>query len=180
MNRVKLILSVTLMFLMLSYTAQTNWKISQSNITFKIKNAGITVNGNLSSPKGIISFDEQNYKTGKVEVSIEVNTLKTGVSKRDEHLKKPEYFDVAAFPTIKLNSRFFGQEREGHYVLHANLLMKGITKAISIPFTYTEQGNNATFNTTFKINRLDFGIGSKSIILSDDVTIQIELTTAKN
>ncbi len=158
--------------------SQTARKISSGTISFKIRNAGITVDGSFATPKGIVEFDEQNYKTAKIDVSTEASSVNTGTKKRDEHLSKSEYFDVTKFPKITITSRFFGKEEKG-YVLHATLNLKGVVKNISIPFTYTEQGNTARFNGSFKLNRLDYKVGSKSIILSDDVTIQLIINVTK-
>jgi polyisoprenoid-binding protein YceI len=173
-------LKFVLLFSLISLLSfsQTAWKISGGTISFKIRNAGITVDGNFATPKGVIEFDEQNYKTSKIEVSTESSSVNTGTKKRDEHLSKSEYFDVLKFPKITITSRFFGKEEKG-YMLHATLNLKGVTKNISIPFTYTEQGNTASFNGIFKLNRLDYKVGSKSIILSDDLTIQLIINVTK-
>ncbi len=46
-----------------------------------------------------------------------------------------------------------------------DLTIKGVTKQVEIPFTYTSKENEGTFSAEFTVNRRDFGVGSKSLIL---------------
>ena len=55
------------------------------------------------------------------------------------------------------------------------LTIKGKTKLIDIPFTCTQAGNVTAFKGSFKINRLDYGIGSTSLVLSDEVSISVDV-----
>jgi len=43
-----------------------------------------------------------------------------------------------------------------------------------MPFTYTAKGDLGDFNGSFKINRLDYGVGDSSLTLSNEVTISID------
>jgi polyisoprenoid-binding protein YceI len=59
------------------------------------------------------------------------------------------------------------------------LTIKGTTKMVPVVFSFTEIADKAKFTGSFTINRLDFKVGSSSFILSDDVTINIEVTCIK-
>ena len=60
-----------------------------------------------------------------------------------------------------------------------NLTIKDKTNQVQIPFTYSENGNTANFKGSFKIKRSDYGVGGKSMVMSDDVTISIDVSTSK-
>jgi len=60
-----------------------------------------------------------------------------------------------------------------------NIVIKGKTKAIEVPFTYTDSANMALFKGSFKINRQDFGVGGKSMVLADDVNVTLAVETSK-
>ena len=60
-----------------------------------------------------------------------------------------------------------------------NVTLKDKTKQLDLPFTYTENGSTATFNGTLKLNRLNFGVGSSSLVLSNDVTVTIQAEIGK-
>jgi polyisoprenoid-binding protein YceI len=66
------------------------------------------------------------------------------------------------------------------YVGVFDLTIKNVTKSISFPFTFTEANDHYTLQGEFSINRLDFGVGEESVILSDMVKIIIEVTGKTN
>jgi polyisoprenoid-binding protein YceI len=57
--------------------------------------------------------------------------------------------------------------------------LKGQTKDILVPFSFIEKDGKATLKGTFTINRLDFGVGESSMILSNNVVITIEVIASK-
>jgi len=61
-----------------------------------------------------------------------------------------------------------------NYIGNFSLTIKGITKGISVPFTFSVMNNVYALKGAFSINRLDFKLGEKSIILSNNVKINIE------
>lgn len=154
--------------------AQTAWKIQSSKVNFSVKNAGLTVKGSVDGFKADIQFDPKAYTQANMKGSVNVNTLQTGIKLRDEHLQKQEYFNQAQFPVITLQSSFFGKTDNG-YKGYFKLTIKGVTKDVIIPFTWSEQGETAVVKGIFTINRLDFGIGEESLMLSNDIQITIEL-----
>ncbi|MES2690877.1 MAG: YceI family protein [Bacteroidota bacterium] len=159
--------------------AQTSWKINEAAITFKIKNAGLTVNGSLGSFNGSFLFSADKLPASKITATVQVNSISTGINKRDNHLKQEEYFNASKFPAAFVSSSFFVKTAEG-YRGYFILTMKGVSKEVTIPFTYIETGNTATMVGSVKLNRLDYGIGEKSIILSDEVSVYINISLKKN
>ena len=61
------------------------------------------------------------------------------------------------------------------YKATGNLTIKGATKAISFPFTATKTANGYLFSGSFTINRLDYGVGKSSMVLSDDVDVTLKV-----
>ncbi len=152
-----------------------NKKIQPENeILFKIKNSGISVEGKFKGLAGVIIFDTKNIATSLIDVSIDAKTINTDNNTRDGHLKKKEYFDVESFPKILFQSKKIELTKSG-YLATGNLTMKGKTKEIKIPFIYSEKGNEGVFNGSFNLNRLDYGVGSSSWILSDNATITLTI-----
>lgn len=161
-------------FLVSQVHAQTAWKVETALVTFEVKNAGLNVKGTLGDFKGDIIFDRKNLTHASMKGTVNVSTIKTGIGVRDKHLQSEEYFNANAFPTIQLVSSFFGKSEDG-YRAYFKLTMKGITKDVMIPIVWVEDGKNATVSGSFKLNRLDFGIGKKSLILNNDINVYIEL-----
>jgi polyisoprenoid-binding protein YceI len=96
---------------------------------------------------------------------------------RDNHLKAAEYFDAEHYPRITMKSTSFKQKGSNNFLGLFNMTIKGKTKVIEVPFTYTESGNAGLFKGSFKFNRQDFGIGGKSMVLSDEVTVMLTVET---
>lgn len=71
------------------------------------------------------------------------------------------------------------KKTDGSFRGYFKLTMKGKTKDVLVPFTFTEKGGKAMLKGTFTINRLDYGIGESSIILSDNAIIAIEVNAIK-
>ena len=114
-----------------------------------------------------------------MEVSIDAKTINTDNNMRDGHLKKEEYFSVEKFPKITMNTASITKETDGKFNGSFALTIKGITKNVPVLFIFTEQNGKAKLTGNFKINRLDYKVGSSSFIMSDDVNISIEVTCSK-
>jgi polyisoprenoid-binding protein YceI len=153
--------------------------VTKSSVTFHIKNLGITVDGLFAGFKGDIKFDPANLAGSTIEASVETNTIDTDNGTRNDHLKSDSYFDVAKYPTITMKSTAFKHKIGNSYSGTFNITIKDVTRSVEIPFTYTETGNTANFKSNFQVERSDYGVGGKSLVMSDDVKIDIDVTTAK-
>lgn len=150
----------------------------RSSITFQIRNAGVTVNGSISGMKASIFFDENNLENSRISASVAVNTINTGIKKRDSHLQTDEYFDAKNHPEISMTLKSI-KKSSNWYNGTFDLTMRGITKSVQIPFTVKEEAGHHVFSGALTLNRRDYKVGGRSMILSDDVRIAINLTTRK-
>ena len=120
-----------------------------------------------------IKFDQLKPEQGSIIATVDSKTVNDGNEKMDAHLRKPEFFDVEKFPKITLQSTKIERKESINYIGTFNLTMKGITKEVTIPFTFMKIPGKTEFKGTFKINRLDFGVGESSLTLSDEVEITL-------
>jgi len=166
-------------FFTLSATAQVKQTVSKSSITFKIKNMGINTSGNFTGLQADIRFDPANLGSSVIDASVDANTIDTDNGMRDTHLKSSDYFDVSRYPRISMKSVSFKHKSGDNYTGVFNVTIKDKTKTVEVPFTYYASGSMGYFEGSFKINRLDFGVGDKSMILSNEATISIQIETSK-
>jgi polyisoprenoid-binding protein YceI len=152
---------------------QENLAIKSSTITFKIKNFGSYVNGFFKGFEGKIYFSPQNLAQSSIEASVKTETINTDNKSRDNHLRKSDYFDVARYPKITMKSKRFAHSQSGDFIGYFDLTIKDKTQEVKLPFSF-KQG---VFKGSFTINRRDFGVGGNSIVLSDMVTVEIEVQT---
>jgi polyisoprenoid-binding protein YceI len=174
-----------------SASAQVNvYKIdgAHSEADFAIKHLAIsTVHGSFRGVSGEVKFDDKDFTKSSVDAVIDVNTVDTGVAARDSHLKSPDFFDTAKFPTMTFKSTRV--EKAGdHYNLIGDLMLHGVTKQVTLalevpPKPQADQKGNIHrgFTATTTIKRQDFGLlwagktGAGDAVLGDDVKIEIDL-----
>lgn len=146
-----------------------------SSITFKIKNAGIGVDGSFKGFQGTVDFNPDDLASSKFDVSVDAKTVDTDNNARDNHLREEEYFGVEKYPKISMKSTKIEKVSEGKYKATFDLTLKGKTKSVSFPFSYNKTSTGYKLNGSFEIDRRDYGVGGSSWILSDDVKVFINL-----
>lgn len=164
-------------FLGFNVQAQTQWKQVKpgTKVNFKIKNTGLTVNGHFTGVAATIKFNPKSLGTSSITASLKTETIKTGISARDKHLRNEDYFYAEKYPKIIMKSKSFSKSSNGKYIGKFSLTMRGITKEVTVPFTFTKKGSNAVFKGSFKINRLNYKVGGKSWVLSNTAVIDLNI-----
>lgn len=149
-----------------------------SAIKFNIKNLGLNVTGSFKGLKGKINFDPSNLAAASVSVSVDASTINTGNTSRDKHLKKEDYFNVSNYPELSfVSTKITGGA--GVFQIEGSLTIKGVSKAISFPFTAKQEGNGYRFTGQFSINRRNFNVGGSSWVLSDNLIVSLNVLTVK-
>lgn len=143
---------------------------SAEAVTFIIKNFGINTNGEFKGIKGTIKWDAANPSASIFNVTVDANTINTGIDMRDNHLRKEEYFNVEKYPVISFVSTAITSNN-----VTGNLTLKGVTKQISFPFTVKPSSGGYLFEGSFDLNRRDFGVGAGSVSLSNNVTVNLKV-----
>jgi polyisoprenoid-binding protein YceI len=156
---------------------------SGSKVHFIIKNFGINTGGDFSGLKGQIVFSPENVADSKFDVTVSTSTIDTDNEMRDKNLASDEYFDAAKFPDIKMVSSKISKTNkttDGFYFFTGDLTIKGVTKSISFPFQVKKVNDGYLFTANFDIDRTDFGVGEKNIVLSNKVSVSLSVTAKKS
>lgn len=172
--------------------AQTStWTIdpAHSGVEFQIKHLGVSnVRGSFSGVTGTVVWDEKNVSNSHVEAVVDAKTISTGQEKRDEHLKSPDFFDVAKYPTLTFKSTSVKRPSDGKLQIIGDLTLGGQTKPVTLdvdgPAAPQKGMGGKTvsgFSATGMIKRTDFNFGQKypAPMLSDEVKFTIDLEVAK-
>lgn len=169
----KKIFFLFLFFSIFNAFGQENLSIKSSTITFKIKNFGSYVDGFFKGFEGSIFFSPQNLEKSNIRASVKAETINTGNKTRDNHLRKSDYFDVAQYPKITMQSKRFTNSQSGDFIGYFDLTIKNKTQEVQLPFSFRQ----GVFKGSFTINRQDFGVGGNSIVLGDMVIVDIQIQT---
>lgn len=167
-----------LLIISLGAFGQDHWKVDSTRIVFHISNAGFTVDGSVAGVEAGIRFSKSKFGKSSFIATVQSATIYTGIQLRDKHLKKTYYFDVTKYPTMEIASKRIVQTAEGFEALSV-ITIKGTSKEVNIPFTFSQTNNSAEFKGSLSLNRLDFGVGGKSIILSEKVDVDIWISATR-
>jgi polyisoprenoid-binding protein YceI len=147
-----------------------------------------TVRGAFGATSGTVEYDGTSVASIKVDATIDTTTITTHNEKRDGHLKSPDFFDVAKFPTITFKSTKVIPGADGAFKLVGDLTMHGVTKEVTLDVdalskVIKEKSGRSRVGTsaTTKINRQDFGVKWNSsldgggVVVSDTVKITLDI-----
>lgn len=150
--------------------AQESINASKSIVNFEVSNMGFkTVEGTFSGMSGLLKFNPEDPVNAVFKVCVDAKTVNTGNKKRDEHLRTDDFFHVEKFPSICIKSKQINKTSNG-YTLDGTLIMHGVSKEVSIPFTYSDK----TFSGKVTIDRTDFNVGSDGgFMVGQDVELEI-------
>jgi polyisoprenoid-binding protein YceI len=159
----------------------TTWSIddNQSKVSFTIKNMGMDVNGTIGGLKGLIAFDPANLKNSRFETAVEVNTINTGIDKRDKDLMEEKFLDQKNFKQITFRSDSIIKTGNGYEAI-GDLTIKGYSEHRKIDFMFEQNGDNGIFKSNLTFNRMDYGIGGSGPVMGSDVHVTIYVVTKKN
>src|ERR1043165_5011825 len=154
----------------------TLWSVNDqaSKVSFTIKNFGTDVHGTLGGLQATMHFDPQNLKGSSFEASVKVNTINTGVGKRDRDLMHPKYFDEANHHEITFKSDTIMVSGKAFKTIGI-LTIKGKSIRREIPFTFEEKGNSGIFKSEFSFERLDYNVGGEGPIMGKEVNVLLEI-----
>ncbi|MGB9612484.1 MAG: YceI family protein [Bryobacteraceae bacterium] len=161
---------------------------SHSKAQFAVRHMMVsTVRGEFTRIEGWVEYDEKNPEVIRIEAVIDAASINTGEPKRDEHLKSPDFFDVAKYPKITFRSKSARKTANGLAVT-GDLTIHGVTREVVLnvdgpsPEVRDPWGNLRRGATaTTKINRKDFGltwnaaIETGGVVVGDEVTITIDV-----
>jgi polyisoprenoid-binding protein YceI len=140
-------------------------------------------NGSFQDFSGQIDY-AGNVENSRVSVTIKAESLTTDTPDLTKHLKTPDFFDVAKFPdaTFVSTSIKAGGDKGASHTVTGNLKLHGVTKSITFPATINVAPDVATVESSFAINRKDFGInyaGAADNLIRDDVLLTLHIRANK-
>ncbi len=154
---------------------------------FKINHLGFsTMEGRFDKSSGKITLDRA-AKTGSVEITTETASVSTGFAKRDDHLRSPDFFNAAEFPSITFKSTAVKFKGDKPSSVEGNLTMAGVTKPLTLTIDEFNCGTNPMNKkeecgaaASAQIKRSDFGIKYALPAVGDDVKLVFEVEAIKD
>jgi polyisoprenoid-binding protein YceI len=154
-----------------------------SKIDFVASKVTRSHNGSFKDFSGVINYTGQPEKSS-VNITIQTASVTTDTEDLTTHLKTPDFFDVAKFPEATFTSTEIkaGGDKGASHTVTGNFQLHGVTKSISFPATITAGADGITVESTFSINRKDFGInyaGAADNLIRDEVVMSLHIKATK-
>lgn len=171
--------------------ATKHWTLdpAHSDIHFKIRHLVIsTITGSFKVFSGkMITPQHDDFNNAHFNLDIDVYSIDTNSTERDEHLKSPDFFNADAFPQIVFRSDSFIHIEGDKHKLTGQLTIKGITKEVTLDVLFGGEAkdgfgiNRAGFEISGIINRNDFDIHSSDVteagglVLGEDIKLHANI-----
>jgi polyisoprenoid-binding protein YceI len=154
-----------------------------SKIEFVASKVTGSHHGEFQEFSGGIDYAGQPEKS-RVNVTITMASVKTDTDQLTQHLKTPDFFDVGKFPEAIFTSTEIkpGGDKSASHTITGNFQLHGITKSISFPATISVTPEAINVESTFSINRKDFGInyaGAADNLIRDEVVMSLHIKAGK-
>lgn len=162
---------------------QTTWEADKahSKLGFEVTHLMVSdVEGSFKNFSATVTSAKEDFSDAVVDLSADVASINTDNDQRDAHLKGPEFFDAAKFPTLTFKSTSVKKVSGNKYKVAGNLSFHGVTRPVVLDAVLRGVTVNpmskkpvAGFKVTGTIKRSDFNFGSKfpNAMLSDEVTL---------
>ena len=195
MSTFKKIVLVAFLVIIPQFAIADSWKIDpvHTTVEFKIRHLMVSwVKGVFTDVMGTAQIDDVNPANSSVTVQIATASIDTNNQKRDDHLRSPDFFDVATFPAMSFVSNKVVVANGVPIKIVGNLSIRDVTREVELevedfsgvvtdPWGNTKRGASATT----KINRRDYGLTwnkaleAGGVVVGDEVRISLEVELNK-
>lgn len=183
-KRLSFLFLACLVMLTVSVSANASQKFildeQHTYVLWHIKHLGFSSQSGKWYAKGFVILDKDDPKKSKVEATIDVANIVTGIPELDKHLKGKLFFDVARYPTATFVSDKVDLTSKTSARVSGILTLHGISKPIVLAVTFNKEGKNPItdkptvgFTATADIKRSDFDMNTMLPDLGDEVTLDI-------
>ena len=152
-----------------------------SSIVFRVKHANTAYFwGRFNEISGSFTLDEADAGAVDLQFQVKTASVDTANPKRDEHLKGPDCFNAAQFPTITFKSKSARSSGSG-YEVQGELTLHGVTRPVTVRLTPTGTGKGPTgkpiggIEASLSIKQSDFGITKLAPMIGDIVWVNVSV-----
>ena len=164
---------------------------THSSVEFSVKHLGIaTVKGVFREFAGTLEIGED-LAASRASGTVQVASVDTNEAQRDEHLRSPDFFDVATYPELTFASTAIRPVDEDVFEIDGELTLHGVTKPMTLTaevqgFEQDPWGNQRVgLEVTGQLQRSDYGmtfnqaLGSGNVLVSDKVKLSLDISAVK-
>jgi polyisoprenoid-binding protein YceI len=106
-----------------------------------------------------VRFDPDRLAESRIDVSIAVPSADMSSDEINKAIAGPDWFDAKRFPVAEFHSAEVRSAGANRFVATGTLKVKGVARAIELPFSWQREGDTATLRGELTFDRGTFGIG---------------------
>lgn len=156
----------------------------QSAITFTYQQMGVKMDGKFGQFTARMEFDPAKPAAAKAEVDVAVSSIDTGYAEGNSEVVGKTWFNAKAFPVARFVLSSLRAQGGNRYQIAGKLTIKGATRDLVFPATFTAQGGSAVFDGAFILHRADFAIGegewASFDTVANDIQVRLHLVAASH
>ncbi len=166
-----------------------SWSIDpvHTHVGFSARHMMVTtVRGQFKQYRGTVNLDPADLTRSTFEGEIDVASIDTANSQRDDHLRTSDFFDAPNHPKITFKSTRIESKGDGEYIVHGDITIRGVTKPLALDVEFHGTSKNpwgktvAGLSARATVNRKDFGVSYNAVLeaggvaVSEKVKIEID------
>jgi polyisoprenoid-binding protein YceI len=167
------------------------WGVEEeSRVGFIARQSGAPVEALFGSFEAEIVFAPDALGESRVAITIDMASVDSRNRERDDVIRSTALFDVATWPTASFEAEHFEAKGDDLYEAHGRLTLKGVTRAVVLPFSLTiapdsqaPESLRAQAAGELTVRRLDYGVGQglwqDTSVVADEVVIFIEINAMR-
>jgi polyisoprenoid-binding protein YceI len=168
----------------------TTWQFdpTHSNVEFSVRHLMIsTVKGRFGVVSGTVRTNDDDPTDVSVDITIDASSIDTRMGQRDDHLRSPDFFNVAEYPTLRFVSKRVEGDTNDEFKLIGDLTIRDVTREVVLEVSNEGTGNDpwgnfrAGFAARTKFNRTDFGLTwnqaleAGGVLVSEEVKVSLDV-----
>ncbi|MFJ9131268.1 YceI family protein [Streptomyces sp. NPDC102340] len=163
-----------------------------STLGFSVRHAMISnVRGKFDSFEGLLKLDGSRPELSEAHVSVQTESLDTGIKERDAHLRGPDFFDSSSFPVMAFRSTRIVPAGDGAFRLLGNLRIKDIELPLTLDIEFGGAARDAAgqhrvgFEGRATLRRSDWGLTwntaleTGGVLISDKVSLNLDISAVQ-
>jgi polyisoprenoid-binding protein YceI len=140
-------------------SAQWSMQPKDSQLTFLATQAGAQFEGKFQKFNADIRFDPQDLAGSRFDVTIDLASVSTQDSERDDTLRSDDLFAVKQYPSAHYVADKFTAKGGGKFAATGKLTLRNVTRDVPLEFTFEKLASGAWLKGDTDLKRLDFGVG---------------------
>lgn len=169
-------------------TKTWNIDLTHSGVHFSVRHMVFAkVRGRFATWNGNLELDPDDLTQSRVTARIDASSIDTSVADRDNHLRSPDFLDVAQYPELRFESTRVERVSDERYRIHGNLTIRDVTREVVLDAEYGGKaqdpwGNQrVAFTASTSIDRGDFGLKwnqlleAGGVLVGERIDIELEI-----